>query len=1106
MGKNMFNQKMMVLFIAIVFLFSLCSPSVAIFAEENTTVNTSVQNTQQYEETTVQSTTAKAESTSQATTQKTTAIQKPKDKFESVASEVEEAIVLESFEEVIKTTDSLTIEIPNNDKLVLEDDANYYFASNPVGTRGTYNEDTEIKGYWSESFGTSALEVRQNSKIRRLSGYNLTVEGGGTLDIKDNVSSDTVADAILSVVFNIKANTTINLYETRMVRAANATTLNIEAGSSLNIDSKNSAGFSGEYVNVFGEFKVAAVDQVAIFVRNSFVIDGGTVEGHGGRKSGVDAVALTMRNNAKLIVSGDDTVGGLNVFRVTINSGSEIYADGNIAANFRWDFEMSDSKMFLNTNRQTPSSHGLNIKGAKMQIDNSVIRIGAVGSANNPIIGMQSNGYINASFVNNSDVEIYSLNAGLWDNSGKIEYTFDASRFFVYSAGTMGINFRDQLQTVTIKNGAKINVSAVDEGIYFGDANVTITDEQTEVYAETRSTKQNGSYGFMVSDNRNISQGNLLVKDGASLKGLSSYWTIHAQNIQVDFGGKIEGRCTGNGIGAQATHNIYVSRMGEIVGLSDKGIGVKTMQGNIEARTWAKVYGETFSSKINNPPNYIGQNGIVAHNAFIVDHATIYGKAIGWSAENGAIVSDNAHIYIGNAGELIEEYQTAQQIDDNNFMIPFDRIKTVANFANYKYSTDKGRIVLDSVLGLKAARPATAATLTAIRSENSEGEIVQFQGVGGVHKISTKPVDLIVYGEIISVVTFDGNGAEQQAKPQTLEVRFPQMNLESMPEEPKRNSFNFIGWNTSPDGSGQAFDLDSVVEDDLTVYALWDAIAPPPASVSIVTFDGNGASQDAQPTSMSVAAPETRLTQMPIDPQKDGFTFVGWNTYQDGNGLVFDINSEIISDITVYAQWASVDVPPTTSAPTTTTAANVTTTVADNQTTNTPTTAPNQTTTAIQSTNSENVQETTQEKIEETESQAEKNKAVAKRLIDESVFVIEFSGLQIPLYGNNVSEVWALANLVLVLSSVVVSIFIFVGLVKKKDEEDENRQRRGFMWGSIAICGFMIVMLFITENFTKLMVLFDNWTIFYFVMFTVQIALIIVAKTRNKSKNKTEIK
>ena len=49
-------------------------------------------------------------------------------------------------------------------------------------------------------------------------------------------------------------------------------------------------------------------------------------------------------------------------------------------------------------------------------------------------------------------------------------------------------------------------------------------------------------------------------------------------------------------------------------------------------------------------------------------------------------------------------------------------------------------------------------------------------------------------------------------------------------------------------------------------------------------------------------------SNMPDDPVREGFLFLGWNTAADGSGLVFDANTIVAENITVWAQWEQLPV------------------------------------------------------------------------------------------------------------------------------------------------------------------------------------------------------
>ncbi len=151
-------------------------------------------------------------------------------------------------------------------------------------------------------------------------------------------------------------------------------------------------------------------------------------------------------------------------------------------------------------------------------------------------------------------------------------------------------------------------------------------------------------------------------------------------------------------------------------------------------------------------------------------------------------------------------------------------------------------------------------------------------------------------------VTFDGNGATTAATPSDLKVTEPATKLTALPKDPEREGHIFKGWNTKADGTGSAFTLETEVKADITVYAQWESQTKPGATYT-VTFDGNKASVEPDPKTMTVTEPATKLTALPTQPSRIGYRFMGWNTKLDGTGQEFTLDTEVKENMTVYAQW-----------------------------------------------------------------------------------------------------------------------------------------------------------------------------------------------------------
>jgi uncharacterized repeat protein (TIGR02543 family) len=70
-----------------------------------------------------------------------------------------------------------------------------------------------------------------------------------------------------------------------------------------------------------------------------------------------------------------------------------------------------------------------------------------------------------------------------------------------------------------------------------------------------------------------------------------------------------------------------------------------------------------------------------------------------------------------------------------------------------------------------------------------------------------------------------------------------------------------------------------------------------------VIFNKNGGNSEADPKTKTVEQPVRGVDSLPTPPAKDTFTFTGWNTRADGSGTVFDAESTVTGNFTVYAQW-----------------------------------------------------------------------------------------------------------------------------------------------------------------------------------------------------------
>jgi uncharacterized repeat protein (TIGR02543 family) len=85
------------------------------------------------------------------------------------------------------------------------------------------------------------------------------------------------------------------------------------------------------------------------------------------------------------------------------------------------------------------------------------------------------------------------------------------------------------------------------------------------------------------------------------------------------------------------------------------------------------------------------------------------------------------------------------------------------------------------------------------------------------------------------VVTFDRNGGDTPANPQTKTVVPPATTVGTLPAPPARSGYSFTEWNTEADGTGTVFTAATPVTADSTVYAQWT-----PASAISLLFTDTG--------------------------------------------------------------------------------------------------------------------------------------------------------------------------------------------------------------------------------------------------------------------------
>ena len=141
------------------------------------------------------------------------------------------------------------------------------------------------------------------------------------------------------------------------------------------------------------------------------------------------------------------------------------------------------------------------------------------------------------------------------------------------------------------------------------------------------------------------------------------------------------------------------------------------------------------------------------------------------------------------------------------------------------------------------------------------------------------------------VVTFDADGGVGVG---SMSVSY-KTSLMSLPKT-TRPGYTFGGWYSEKNGGGDRLTTETVLLEDTTWYAHWDA------ADYTVSFDTQGAEDEL--TAISVTYGDQYGTLML--PDRDGYRFDGWYTAPSGGRQVgSETTSDIPGDHTLYAHWTS---------------------------------------------------------------------------------------------------------------------------------------------------------------------------------------------------------
>lgn len=115
------------------------------------------------------------------------------------------------------------------------------------------------------------------------------------------------------------------------------------------------------------------------------------------------------------------------------------------------------------------------------------------------------------------------------------------------------------------------------------------------------------------------------------------------------------------------------------------------------------------------------------------------------------------------------------------------------------------------------------------------------------------------------------------------------------PNDPVKTDYTFSGWYTNSDLSGEAYNFDTPVVNDFTLFAKWSGGL---VKEHYVTFNSIGGS-----VIPSQKVKDNEKVTTPTDPVKDGYTFEGWYVDPLYTGNSYDFNTPVKEDFTLFAKY-----------------------------------------------------------------------------------------------------------------------------------------------------------------------------------------------------------
>ena len=214
--------------------------------------------------------------------------------------------------------------------------------------------------------------------------------------------------------------------------------------------------------------------------------------------------------------------------------------------------------------------------------------------------------------------------------------------------------------------------------------------------------------------------------------------------------------------------------------------------------------------------------------------------AIGIHSGSNSTVIVNGNVYAESNGE-IGSYSGGISASYSSNVTVNGNITALGNgygaSAYYATITVNGTITVDNETRYVVLNNADKTQAQYTSPTTKTNYITYADGISTVWVLVSSPPNY--------TVTYDANGGEFFPDgTNTIQKTLPaNTTLISLPNNPTRIGYTFTGWNTMADGSGTAFTITTIINNDITVYAQWTAIPTFKITGKVISLTG-----DTRPT------------------------------------------------------------------------------------------------------------------------------------------------------------------------------------------------------------------------------------------------------------------